>query len=85
MNNIRISGNLLFKLRKISHNDKLTGEDLLKRENFEHFTNAIQNSASVMKKTLYWSVEIYLVWRALTCPEERRQILIPNGVSWRER
>ena len=82
---MRISGNLLFELRTMSHNDKLTVEDFLKRENFENLTNAIQNSASVMKKTLYWSVDIYLVWRALTCLEERRQIFIPNGESWRER
>ena len=57
MNDMSISGNLLFELRTMSHNDKLTVEDFLKRENFEHLTNAIQNNASVMKKTLYWSVE----------------------------
>ena len=38
-----IYGNLLLELRKMSHNDKLTGGDLLKRENFEHLTNAIKN------------------------------------------
>jgi len=43
MNNMRTFGNLITEVRKVTNNNKIGGEDIIKRENFESLTKAIEN------------------------------------------
>ena len=42
MNDMRTLGNLIIEFRKAAHNDDLQGVDLLKRENFDYLTKALE-------------------------------------------
>ena len=44
MNDMRTYGNLLLEVQMAAHDHELTDEDILKPENFEHFSKAIKNS-----------------------------------------
>ncbi|GFO37338.1 hypothetical protein PoB_006384300 [Plakobranchus ocellatus] len=79
MNDMGLYANLLLEVRKVAHDDKIAGEDLLKekRDNFEKLTNAIHNLSTGEHGNLKASLKLaigYLLIRSMKVESDERTL-----------